>query len=211
MRWTDFLRQSGYRPNAVLGSGMEGTVIDLGDNLVAKIWHRRTASELQALQTFYEAVAHADASFDTPRIRQVLCLKGQFATVETLLSGRPLRVSTDSGSPDIGDDDVACVTDVLAALAAIEATADMGVLPILEDDAPFETEAMPFARSLAALVERRVEKFREPLLARLPELDVVVFGALAVTVSPGQEFQKGLGGQRRNGDRDVAWEFDPHS
>lgn len=152
---------------------MEGTVIELRDNLVAKIWHRSTAGELETLNTFYEAVAHADAAFDTPRILQVLCIEGQFATVEPLLSGRPLWTSNDSGSPALDDDDVACVTDVLAALAAIEASADMGVLPILENEAPFETQAMPFARSLAALVERRVEKFREPLLARLPAVDAV--------------------------------------
>ncbi|MDP9319455.1 MAG: phosphotransferase [Actinomycetota bacterium] len=167
---------------------MEGKVIDLGDNLVAKIWHRRTAGELEALQTFYEAVACADAAFDAPRIHQVLCLDGQFASVEARLSGRPLWTATDAGSPAIGDDDVACVTDVLAALAAIEATADMGVLPILEDEVPFETRAMPFARSLAALVERRVEKFRGPLLARFSQVDdlaAAVVGRL-VGLEPGK-------------------------
>ena len=173
MRWTDFLRQRGCRPSTILGSGMEGTVVDLGDNLVAKIWPRRTARELATLKTFYEAVAHADAAFDTPGILQLLCFEGQFAMVEPLLRGRPLWTSTASGSPPLDDIDVVCITDALDGLAAIEATAAMGVLPILEDEAPLETHALPFARSLAALVERRVEKFLQPLLSRLPELDAV--------------------------------------
>ena len=152
---------------------MEGTVVDLGDNLVAKIWHRRQVHELETLKTFYEAVADARAAFSTPRIHRILDLEGHFATIEPLLSGRPLWTSNDSGSPVVNDDKIECVTKVLAALEAIEATSDMGVLPILEGEAAFETQAVPFERSLAALVERRVEKFHEPLSARLPELDAV--------------------------------------
>ncbi|MCW2845594.1 MAG: putative aminoglycoside phosphotransferase [Nocardioides sp.] len=56
-RWADLLRDTGHRPGDVLGSGMEGTVVDLGGDLVAKIWHRRQAGELETLRTFYDAVA----------------------------------------------------------------------------------------------------------------------------------------------------------
>jgi len=156
---------------------MEGTVIGIGDDLVVKIWHRRTTGELEVLKSFYDAVARSDASFDAPRIFDVLTLDGQCATVETLLSGRPLRNHTgfdsSSAASPVGDDDVACVTDVLAALAAVETTADLGALPILADERPFRTEILPFAPSLAAVVQRRVERFRRVLSARLPELDVV--------------------------------------
>lgn len=171
--WTDLLRRSGYRPDAVLGSGMEGTVVDLGDHLVAKIWHRRPATELEGLKTFYDAVARANPALATPRIHQVLPLDGHVATIETLLDGKPLWVATSAGSPVLDDAAVAAVTDVLAALAAVEPTPEMGVLPVLEGEEPFDARAMPFARSLARLVERRVQQFHGPLSARLPDVDAV--------------------------------------
>ena len=179
MRWADFLRRSGFRPDAVLGSGMEGTVVGLGDDLVAKIWHRRTAGELDALKRFYDAVAEADAGFSTPRIHQVLRLDGQLATVEPRLHGRPLRRAADDGWPVLGEAEVAAVIDVLAGLAGIEPTPGMGGLPVLEREAPFDTETTPFARSLAGLVERRVREFRGPLSARLPDVDAVATAVVA--------------------------------
>ena len=176
-RWADVLRRSGHRPGPVLGSGMEGTVVDLGGDLVAKIWHRRTAGEAEALRAFYDALADAlaaaNAPFATPRILQVLCLEGQVATVEPRLSGRPLWTPGEGGSPALDDEDVACVADVLAALAAVDPTADMAVLPVLDGEPPFAAHAVPFTQSLAALVERRVERSRGPMSARLPELDDV--------------------------------------
>jgi hypothetical protein len=46
-RWTDLLSESGYEPGAELGSGMEGTVVSLRDDLAAIIWHRRGATQLE--------------------------------------------------------------------------------------------------------------------------------------------------------------------
>ena len=185
-RWTDLLTSAGHRPGAVLGAGMEGTVIDLGGDLVAKIWQRRTAEDLETLRTFYEAVAGAQPAVRTPRILEVLELDGQHATVEPRLGGRPLWTA-DGESPTLTDADVACVVEVLAALAAVDPTPDMGVLPVLEGEEPFEPGE--FARSLAGLVERRVARFRAPLLVRLPDLDeltkVVVAGLEGL--GPGEE------------------------
>lgn len=172
-RWTNLLSQLGYRPGAVLGSGMEGAVVELGGGLVAKIWYRRTAAELETLKSFYDAVSLSDPSLETPAIVQILHLQGEYATVEKLLSGKPLWKPTEGVSPTLSDSQIQCVTDVLASLAAVEATSGMGVLPILEGEAPFDTEQLPFERSLAGLVERRVKKFRGPLAAALPELDDV--------------------------------------
>lgn len=70
------------------------------------------------------------------------------------------------------------MTDVLGALAATEPTPEMAGLPVLEGEAPFDAGAMPFARSLARLVERRVQRFRGPLSARLPDLDAVTAACL---------------------------------
>jgi Ser/Thr protein kinase RdoA (MazF antagonist) len=185
-RWTDLLTRAGHRPGAVLGAGMEGTVIDLGGDLVAKIWQRRTAEDLETLRTFYEAVAGAQLTVRTPRILQVLALDGQCVTVEPRLGGKPLW-NADGGSPTPTDADVACMLDVLAALAAPAPTPHMGVLPVLEGEEPFEPGT--FTRSLAGLVERRVARFRAPLLARLPGLDEVTRAVVAglESLEPGDE------------------------
>lgn len=185
-RWADLLTRAGHRPGAVLGAGMEGTVIDLGDDLVAKIWQRRSAADLESLRTFYDAVAGAQPEVRTPRILRVLDLDGQRATVEPRLDGRPLWTA-DGESPTLTDADVACVVDVLAALAAVDPTPDMGVLPVLEGEEPFEPG--DFGRSLAQLVERRVARFRAPLLARLPDLDELVKAVVAglESLEPGEE------------------------
>lgn len=169
--WTALLCESGYEPGAEVGSGMEGTVISLGGDLVAKIWHNRGASELETLQTFYKALSGSGAAFDAPDILQILCLREQCATVERLLRGRPLPTSTGADSPNLNDPQVDCITTVLGSLAAVEVVPDMGVLPILEDEPRFDTQGTPFELSLAHLVERRVERFHERLSARLPELD----------------------------------------
>ena len=152
---------------------MEGTVIDLGDQLVAKIWHRRRLSELEGLKTFYDAVALANPALATPLIHRVLPLDGHFATVETLLEGKPLWSPTGSGSPVLDDAAIDAVTDVLGALAAVQPTPDMGVLPVLEGEAAFDAPSVPFARSLGRLVQRRVQKFHGPLSARLPDVDAI--------------------------------------
>ncbi|GAA2144744.1 hypothetical protein GCM10009844_18680 [Nocardioides koreensis] len=170
--WTELLRRSGLEPHSVLGSGMEGTVVALRGDRVAKIWQRRTLQELEALQRFYEAVTAAAPGIRTPRILQVLTLDGQHATVELRLRGRPLWTA-DGSSPTLTDRDVSCVADVLAALASVDPDPDLGILPVLEGERAFEAATVPFARSLAELVRRRVERFRAPLLARLPELDAL--------------------------------------
>jgi len=184
--WTDLLARAGFRPGAVLGSGMEGAVIDLGDDLVAKIWKRRTAKELDTLRAFYDAVAGAQPAVRTPRILQVLTQGGQLATVEPRLAGRPLW-NPDGESPALTDADVASVVAVLEALAEIDPTPGMAALPVLESEGPFV--AGSFARSLADLVERRVARFRGPLLARLPDLDSVTKAVLAglAGLEPGRE------------------------
>ncbi|MFC4786154.1 phosphotransferase family protein [Nocardioides sp. MAHUQ-72] len=151
---------------------MEGTVVELDGDRVAKIWQRRSRAELETLTTFYDAVAAAGLGLQTPRILEVLDLDGTVASVEVRLTGRPLWVA-DGSSPDLTDGQVAAVTDVLAALAAVRPTPAMGVLPVLEDEAAFDTTGTPFSHDLAALVERRVERFREPLQAQLPDVDRV--------------------------------------
>lgn len=171
--WAQLLREAGHRPGPVLGSGMEGTVVDLGGGLVAKLWHSRRSSELETLRTFLDAVGEAGLPFATPAIRGVLEADGRCATVEPLLRGRPLRVQGGADPAAASEAEVACVVEVLAALAEVPATPGLAALPVLAGESPFDADRQPFERSLADLVERRVETHAAPLSAALPDLDVV--------------------------------------
>ena len=177
-RWTAALRQHGYTSAAVLGSGVEGTVLDLGDDLVAKVWRRRSPTELAALRTFYGAVSRAGPAFRTPQIHDVLELDEGQVTVEARLPGTPLGPIGRDGWPELTDAAVAAVTDVLAGLAGVPLDPGMAALPVLEGESPFEPSVRPFAASLADLVARRVERFRGPLSDRLPRLDALTDAVL---------------------------------
>ena len=52
----EVLRRAGLRHREVLGSGMEGTVVDLGDGTVAKVWSGRNMADLLRLREFHDAV-----------------------------------------------------------------------------------------------------------------------------------------------------------
>lgn len=162
--------ESALRSGEVLGSGMEGTVIALGPDLVAKVWHRRSAAELSTLQRFYGAVGAAGLPFATPSIHSIAEVDGKWATIEARLPGSPL---THDPTPSA----VTGVSTVLAALAAVSPTPEMGILPILEGEPPFGTA--PFASSLARLVERRVARFRAPLAAVLTDLDALTTSCIS--------------------------------
>lgn len=174
-QWTTLLREQGFQVESVLGSGMEGMVLGLGDDLVAKVWHSRTADELETLRAFYAAVSDAEPRFGTSLIHRVLELDGQCATVERRLPGRPLRASMGAGAYELSDVDVASVLDVLSALGSISATDGMGVLPVLPGEPAFDPRRA-FEVSLSELVESRVRMFRGPLSRGVGDLDAVVGG-----------------------------------
>lgn len=163
------LARAGHHAGPVLGAGMEGVVVGLGPDLVAKAWYARPADDLRRLQGFYEAVEESGLALATPRILDVLDVLGLGVSIERRLHGRTLAEVTPSGD-GIGCTAVDGVVAVLAALRGVVATPAMAVLPVLGGEAPFDPD-VPFAASLAALVERRVRRFRPVLAARLPDLD----------------------------------------
>jgi aminoglycoside phosphotransferase (APT) family kinase protein len=145
---------------------------------VAKVWRRRTPTELAALLTFYGAVSRAGPPFRTPEIHDVLELDQGLVTVEARLPGTPLGGTGRDGWPELTDTAVGAVTDVLAGLAGVPLDPGMAALPVLEGEAPFEPSVRPFAASLADLVARRIERFRGPLSDRLPRLDALTDAVL---------------------------------
>lgn len=172
-QWTALLQEEGFRVRSVLGSGMEGFVLELQEDRVVKVWHSRTADELESLRFFYQALAAAEPTVGTPQIHRVLQLGGQCATVELRLRGRPLRDSMGAGAYRLGEDDIACLLDVLSAFRTIAASDRMAVLPVLPGEPAFDPRR-PFEASMADLVESRATTFRGPLGAQVGDLDKVV-------------------------------------
>lgn len=153
------LAEAGHRVGEVLGAGMEGLVVALGPDLVAKAWYARQVADLRRLQVFYDAVTRSGPVIATPRIVDVLDVGGRGVSIERRLQGSPLEET--SG-----------LVPVLAALRSVLVVPDMAVLPVLPGEGPFDP-AVPFAASLARLVERRVPSALSVLAARLPDVERV--------------------------------------
>jgi aminoglycoside phosphotransferase (APT) family kinase protein len=174
------VRGLGLPATRVLGSGMEGAVVELADppsgsggqGEVVKVWHRRSGRELRRLQSFYAAVAAAGLPFGVARILEVLPLGDRWATRQVRLEGDPLW-DRPGVSPPLDEAHVDALVDVLAALAAVDPVPAMAALPVLEGEAPFD-RSLPFGHSLAALVERRAARAAGPLRSRLPDLEGLV-------------------------------------
>ncbi|MCB0906531.1 MAG: hypothetical protein KDB63_05370, partial [Nocardioidaceae bacterium] len=166
------LRRAGLRHREVLGSGMEGTVVDLGDGTVAKVWSGRNMADLLRLREFHDAV-HArrpsTATVAMPRILDLRDVDGTPVTIELHLAGEPLW-RADGTSPQLAPGLIDPVLEALAALAEIPGDPAFRTLAMLPDEPPFEPGA-PFETELAALVVRRVERFATPLRAALPAID----------------------------------------
>lgn len=171
-KWIQALQDLGYQAPVILGAGMEGTVVELADGSIVKVWYRRVASELLTLKTFYDAVGAADLPFAVPKVLDVIPLADRCATLEMKLVGQPLWRKP-GASPPLDAPHVDAVVSVLTALAGTEPTPNMAILPILQGEAAFGA-GTPFGSSLAALVESRVAKNEASLGARLADLDDLV-------------------------------------
>lgn len=166
--WTPIMAASGYGLGGVLGGGMEGVVVEVSDDLVAKLWHDRPAVELQRLQRFYQALDEAGAAITTPRILEVIVHEGRCATIDRRVHGTPLRAVEHKPQPTV--EAVDALLDVLGALASIEPNDDLRCLPMMPGEPPFDSR--PFAESMGQLVRRRATT--GPLAAALPDLATIV-------------------------------------
>ncbi len=140
------LRAAGFPVTEVLGTGMEGTVAALDAERAVKLWDFRDRTDVERLRVFYDAVEASGFALAVPRILEVAEVEGRMVTVQVRLHGEPLARAD-------------AVVDVLADLAAVLVHPDMAVLPVPDGERPFDP-TVPFAHSLADLVERRA-----PLLA----------------------------------------------
>jgi len=174
-RWTAELTQRGHTPIR-LAAGVEGAVFSLGDGTVAKVWNSRTEEEISTLASFYDALAGARLPFLTPRIQGIGHLSDAAFSIERELSGRPLFPDHTGQSPPLDPQHLQCIVDVLAALGAVIPSAEMKLLPILDEPEPLWQEGS-FNSALGQFVTRRVDRSLEHTRVAISTID-----ALAATL-----------------------------
>lgn len=171
----DVLRRAGIGHQKVLGSGIEGTAVDLGDGTVAKVWSGRGIADLAVLRDFYDAVYQRRPDNSTvamPRILDLRDVDGTPVTIEEQLSGEPVW-RADGTSPELTPTQIDSMIEGLSAVAEIPGDPAFRALSMLPGEPPFAPNA-PFEIELASLVTRRVERFATPLRVALPDVDAVL-------------------------------------
>jgi Ser/Thr protein kinase RdoA (MazF antagonist) len=165
--WIEQFRSQGYADAAHLGGGMEGAVYRLEDGLVAKVWERKHAVDLEALKAFYEELGEQSLPFATPSIHRVEDIAGVAVTYEAELPGEPLQERLSETDVTAPTEALGCVLQVLLALRGTAAGPAARRLPALDEDKPFAAE-LDWPTALAAGMDRRMSLHGEPLLAALP-------------------------------------------
>lgn len=176
----DVLRRAGLSHRGVLGAGIEGTVVDLGDGTVAKVWSGRSLADLAVLREFYDSVFErrpGTSAVAMPHLLDLQDVGGTPVTVEQRLSGDPVW-RADGTSPEPTASQIDAMVEALAALSDIPGDPAFRALPMLPDEPAFDPTA-PFESELAALVTRRAERFATPLRVEIPDLDAVLSETVA--------------------------------
>jgi hypothetical protein len=167
------LRRHGWTAGELLGAGMEGTVLSLSADAVAKVWHGRSHADIQALASFGSAVATASLPFAVPYVMDLLEDDELTITIERRISGTPLRLDGGSAPPGVTADDIRLLGDVLEGFSRGEPSPGLASLPILPGDRPF-TWPGSFTESLADLVERRFQATPHLLQRDLDQAEATV-------------------------------------
>jgi aminoglycoside phosphotransferase (APT) family kinase protein len=166
--WNRVLASVGLPPGELLGVGIEGSVFNLHNGTVAKVWNHRDIPELDRLGAFYDAVAQTGPTIEMPRILHVLPAEDVVVAVEVRLPGEPVWLANGS-SPDLTTSKTDAMIQALAALADIPGLPVFRSLPILPGEPPLAAD-QTFEIALAGLVENRVDRFTIPLQAALPSV-----------------------------------------
>ncbi|GAA1549660.1 aminoglycoside phosphotransferase family protein [Brevibacterium picturae] len=170
------LHRHGWNPGDILGAGMEGTVIDLSADEVAKVWHDRHRSDLEPLLRFGSALEASPIPFLCSRVIEILEDDGFAVTIEQKVPGQPLRPDALPDAPMVTHEEARLMGDALAGLSQAR-TADLNVLPSLPAEKPLFRRSS-FGSSLADLAERRFAQRPEQLREEIGDIDEIVAALL---------------------------------
>lgn len=171
-RTASLLRGHGWEPGGVLGTGMEGEVVDLSDDAVAKIWHHRSSADLELLQRFGTVLGDSPIPFRCSHVLENLDGAEHAITIERKVHGTPLRLDDQPDPSPASAEEVRLMGDALAGIGRARSDG-LDVLPILPGEQPF-TSDRSFGGSLAELVQRRFETSPDPLRRTIDSIDEAV-------------------------------------
>jgi aminoglycoside phosphotransferase (APT) family kinase protein len=171
--WNEVVAGIGYPDAELIGQGMESVVVRLGDGLAGKVWTHRAAEELVPIQAFYAELAAQGLPFATPVMLEIRSRVGVAVSIEREISGTSVKTALRKGELSIAaaQDATVLVTDALRHTEAGPATR---ALPVLDEAHALWADQPSWGHALAGLVERRARRFRDALLAAIPDLDRVV-------------------------------------
>lgn len=152
---------------------MEGTVVNLSADAVAKVWHGRSRDDIQALASFGSAVTTASLPFSVGYVMDVLEDAELTITIERKIHGQPMRPEGVPAPPVVDAEKIRLLGDVLEGFSSSVLSPGLASLPILPGDHPF-TWAGSFIESLADLVERRFQAVPHLLQRDLDDGDATV-------------------------------------
>lgn len=167
------LRRHNQEPGAILGSGIEGTVVDLSSGRVAKIWHGRTRADIEALARFGSALDVGGLPFSTPLILELLEENDLVISIERKVDGQPLASRPDPHPMRVDAQATRLLGDVLHNLTRVVVSPALSALPLLPGGQPFDRRRS-FTASLAALVERRFSAAPRLLHGHVDHLETLV-------------------------------------
>lgn len=176
-RGIDVLRALEWTPGAVLGAGVEGTVVDLSTDRVAKIWHGRSKEDLLELVRFGSALDSAPIPFATSAALQLVDEAGVLITIDRKVDGDPLRRADLEDAPIATANDARLMGDALEGLSRAT-DSRLASLPVLSGEPPFPRDRT-FVTSLAALIQRRFAMTRRALRLEVDDVDTLVHDLLA--------------------------------
>lgn len=170
------LRLRGFTPGDVLGAGMEGTVVDLSGDHVAKVWHGRSRDDLRALLEFGLALDAAPIPFATAGAVELLDQDGLLVTIERKVRGDQLASASRQDPPTVSEHEAQIIGDALAGLSRAS-DPRLALLPVLPGESPVDP-AREFGQSLADLVLHRFTATGGSLRTYVPDIDSIAMSLL---------------------------------
>jgi aminoglycoside phosphotransferase (APT) family kinase protein len=159
-------KRLGYADAAPLARGMEAATYVLSDELIGKVWGKRTTQSVTRLKRFYEELARCELPFATPLILQVYEVEESLVTVEKRIYGTPFSVH------ECADDINAMsqLMEALDAIASVDLPSARSLPPMDEQQSPW-SDASNFAVGLRSLLNKRVDRFGDQLRLSVERFD----------------------------------------
>lgn len=171
--WIDYFRSNGFPHARGLDTGMEGAVYTLvPDQLVAKVWVRKTEPELAQLKAFYDALTTEAGQVATPEIKEVRVVNGVPVSIERFLPGSLLQGLMPDDALRANKHAVDAVIQTLSFLRSVRPQPELSRLSVLGEDAPWDIAAT-WSGAIGSVLDRRLTRYGDQLRNQVPDVGAI--------------------------------------